>query len=224
VSVDNDEAQSNNSSFTPAISADGRFIAFSSFATNLVNGDLNGVEDVFVRDTLRGITNRVSTRAFGTEVTDASSVAAISADGRYIAFQSFASTLITGDTNHVDDVFVRANPEPATRMFTPDAFFPGTTTPMTVDGFDFFPGAVLQVDGEGVTFDNVTVVSPTEITTDVVVAPDAPATTHNVFIKVPATGPGPAYVAIGFCQGCITVRPPTCVVACVLPNRSIAHR
>jgi Tol biopolymer transport system component len=205
VSVDNNKNESNNASYYPSISADGRFVAFMSNATNLVNGDLNGVQDAFVRDTVRGFTNRVSAKAFGIEVTDGSTDVAISTDGRYIAFASFAANLVGGDNNHVGDVFVRANPEPATRRFTPDAFARGTTTSVAVDGVDFFDGAVLLVDGAGIALENVTVVSATEITADVVVASDAPLGPRNVFIEVPATGPGPAYVAVGFCQGCVTV-------------------
>jgi Tol biopolymer transport system component len=85
----------------PALSADGRFVAFVSSATNLVAGDTNGVDDVFVTDIRTGSVERVSGGngpAFGSP--------AISADGRYVAFRSEASTLVPGDTNGVADVFV----------------------------------------------------------------------------------------------------------------------
>jgi Tol biopolymer transport system component len=85
----------------PALSADGRFVAFVSSATNLVAGDTNGVDDVFVTDMRTGHVSRVSGGngpAFGSP--------AISADGRYVAFRSEASTLVEGDTNGVADVFL----------------------------------------------------------------------------------------------------------------------
>ncbi|NKE57314.1 hypothetical protein FXN61_10905 [Lentzea sp. PSKA42] len=85
----------------PALSADGRFVAFVSSASNLVAGDTNGVDDVFVADMRTGRVERVSGGngpAFGSP--------AISADGRYVAFRSEASTLVEGDTNGVTDVFL----------------------------------------------------------------------------------------------------------------------
>lgn len=85
----------------PALSADGRFVAFVSSASNLVPGDTNGVDDVFVTDMRTGRVERVSGGngpAYGSP--------AMSADGRYVAFRSEASTLVEGDTNGVADVFL----------------------------------------------------------------------------------------------------------------------
>ncbi|HEX7538613.1 MAG TPA: FG-GAP-like repeat-containing protein, partial [Dermatophilaceae bacterium] len=90
-----------------AISADGRYVAFDSSASNLVAGDTNGVQDVFVRDQVSGYTTRVSVDAGGAQANGVSSSPAISADGRYIAYQSLANNLVAGDTNGTDDVFVR---------------------------------------------------------------------------------------------------------------------
>ncbi len=98
--------QANSDSFGPAISADGRFVAFDSSASNLVVGDTNGTFDVFVRDRLAGVTRRVSVGAGGQANSDSLSPA-ISADGRFVAFESNASNLVAGDTNATDDVFVR---------------------------------------------------------------------------------------------------------------------
>ncbi|UCE72530.1 MAG: PD40 domain-containing protein, partial [Nitrospiraceae bacterium] len=100
-------SEANNSSFTPSISSDGRFIAFASDATNLVGpNDTNGVRDVFVRDTVNSTTSRVSLHNDGNQRTDPSSAPSISSDGRYVAFQS-DSPLTANDTNGVTDVFVR---------------------------------------------------------------------------------------------------------------------
>ena len=93
-------------SFTPELSADGRFLAFTSFAPNLVDFDINDGSDVFVRDLRAGTTRRVSEYTGGTEAEGDSLRPAISVDGRYVAFDSDAWNLVWGDTNDVFDVFV----------------------------------------------------------------------------------------------------------------------
>jgi len=107
VSVALNGAQANGGSSNPSISADGRYIAFHSGATNLVSGDTNGKYDVFVRDTQMNTTTRVSLATNGVQADGFSSSPTISADGRYVAFQSDATNLISGDTNGKYDVFVR---------------------------------------------------------------------------------------------------------------------
>ena len=97
----------NASSYGPAISDDGRYVAFSSEATNLVRGDTNFVDDVFVRDLLTNATTRVSVGNNGAQGNGNSTDPSISADGRYVAFVSDASNLVDGDTNCSSDVFVR---------------------------------------------------------------------------------------------------------------------
>jgi PKD repeat protein len=107
VSVTSGGAEANGESTLPAISADGRYVAFVSVATNLVSGDGNGVADVFVHDRQTGNTTRASVATGGGEVNGASTSPSISAGGRYVAFASVASDLVSGDTNGVADVFVR---------------------------------------------------------------------------------------------------------------------
>ncbi len=107
VSVATGGAQGSNASFEPSISADGRFVAFSSQASNLVAGDTNGLCDVFVHDRLSGTTERLSVAASGAEANGYSYGGSISGDGRFVAFTSTAANLVPGDTNGVDDVFVR---------------------------------------------------------------------------------------------------------------------
>jgi Tol biopolymer transport system component len=109
VSVSSAGAQGNSSSYTPSISADGRYVAFRSYATNLVSGNVNGYSDIFVRDRQTGTTTRVSVANAGYEGNNDSSSPSISADGRYVAFASLASNLVSGagDTNGVEDIFVR---------------------------------------------------------------------------------------------------------------------
>jgi Tol biopolymer transport system component len=87
-------------------SADGRFVAFQSDASNLVAGDTNGALDVFVRDRKRGKTVRVSVDSAGGEANGPSTMGAISPDGRFVAFGSHASNLVPSDTNFEYDIFV----------------------------------------------------------------------------------------------------------------------
>ena len=93
-------------SYAPAPSADGRYVAFVSSAADLVEGDSNGVTDVFVFDRETGQVERVSRGRGGTEANGASDQPAISGDGRYVAFVSRASNLVLNDTNGMADVFV----------------------------------------------------------------------------------------------------------------------
>jgi Tol biopolymer transport system component len=108
VNVNSDEWQLDGITSYQAMSADGRFIAFSSNATNAVPGDTNGRFDVFVRDQLLGETTRINLTPGGNQSQgDASPLGlAISADGRFIAFDSVASDLVSGDTNGYEDVFL----------------------------------------------------------------------------------------------------------------------
>lgn len=108
VSVDSSGAQANQYSYgwNSAISADGRLVAFVSAASNLVSGDTNGREDVFVRDRQTGTTSRVSVDSSGAEGDFGAGESVISADGRVVAFYSSATNLVAGDTNGCLDIFV----------------------------------------------------------------------------------------------------------------------
>lgn len=110
VSVRSDGGESNDASLAPSISGNGRYVAFMSFASNLVPRDTNLVMDVFVRDRRRQVTRRASLTAQGeqAELDGPSSAPSISDVGRSIAFQSIARNLVAGDTNNGDDVFVRS--------------------------------------------------------------------------------------------------------------------
>lgn len=99
--------QSNTFSFSPVISAGGTAVALLSTSTNLVAGDTNGQPDVFVRSLTSNRTSRVSVSSSGVQAEDQSHSPSISADGRYVAFETNASTLVPGDTNGMGDVFVR---------------------------------------------------------------------------------------------------------------------
>jgi len=114
VSVDSSGAQANSSSYRAMISADGHFVTFDSDAANLVPGDFNDEQDVFVHDCQTGMTIRVSVDSSGVEGNDSSLYSSISGDGRFVAFGSFATNLVPGDTNRKADVFVHDHQTGAT--------------------------------------------------------------------------------------------------------------
>jgi Tol biopolymer transport system component len=112
VSLGPGNAQGNGGSRLPTISADGRFVAFASTATNLVSFDSNNVSDVFVRNRQTNTTTRVSMAPTGAggpgsaEANGASNDAEISADGSHVVFTSAATNLVGNDTNDRRDTFV----------------------------------------------------------------------------------------------------------------------
>jgi Tol biopolymer transport system component len=97
----------NGESFFSSISGDGRYVAFASSATDLVEGDGSPVEDIFVRDLHDGTTTRVTVDTAGGDPNAGTRHARISADGRHVVFASPASDLVLGDGNGLEDVFVR---------------------------------------------------------------------------------------------------------------------
>jgi Tol biopolymer transport system component len=108
ISIAADGTSPNGGSGSPAISADGRFAAFSSIASNLVPNDTNGLSDVFVRDVAAGTTERVNLTVTGAQqTTDQSWGPWISADGRYIVFDSTAPLVPGDDSAASQDVYLR---------------------------------------------------------------------------------------------------------------------
>ena len=122
VSVNSAGVAGNSRSGDPAVSADGRYVAFSSLANNLASGDNNSRSDVFVRDRQLGVTERVSLASDGAEGNNDSGYCCesvgISGDGRYVAFESYATNLVSGDTSFVQDIFVRDRTAGATVRVT----------------------------------------------------------------------------------------------------------
>jgi Tol biopolymer transport system component len=112
VSVASDGTQADRQNFSSAISADGRFVAFDSFATNLVADDVGNSSDVFIHDRLTGVTEIVSVDSNGSPgsgspfVPNGSQEMSVSADGRIVAFTSYHTNLVPNDTNGHLDVFV----------------------------------------------------------------------------------------------------------------------
>lgn len=106
ISVNSTGTAGNDDSSAPSISADGRYVAFTSSASNLVEGDLNAKQDIFIHDRQTGATTLVSVKSDGTKGNGDCESPSISADGRYVVFESSATNLVDGDTNSANDVFI----------------------------------------------------------------------------------------------------------------------
>ena len=106
VSVSSSGAEANGDSFAPALSSDGRYVAFSSAASNLVDGDTNDANDIFIRDRQANTTTRVSVGFDGSQANGGSDQPSLSGDGRLVAFTSTASNIVNGDANNLRDAFV----------------------------------------------------------------------------------------------------------------------
>ena len=102
------DTPSNGASVHPSVSSDGRYVSFASSAANLVAGDTNENQDVFVRDVTAGTTTRVNISTSGAE-TFAGDQDCISDDGAAVAFYSDAPNLVAADTNSTSDIFVAPN-------------------------------------------------------------------------------------------------------------------
>ncbi len=107
VSTSSSGAAGSGASTRPALSSDGRYVVFRSEATNLITGDTNGVDDIFMKDRQTGTTTRISTDSSGAEADGYSMLPFISDDGRYVTFASNATNLVAGDTNAQRDIFVK---------------------------------------------------------------------------------------------------------------------
>jgi Tol biopolymer transport system component len=123
VSVDSSGPEGDDDSglYGIGISADGRFVVFDSLADNLVAGDTNGTQDLFVRDRSSGTTERVSVATGGAEADSFSLYPSISADGRWVSFLSNATNLVPGDVNGFGDIFVHDRQSGATSLVSVDS-------------------------------------------------------------------------------------------------------
>jgi Tol biopolymer transport system component len=106
ISSDASGDPSNNASYFPSISADGRYVVFYSHASDLVAGDTNGNLDIFLYDTVSETTTLISNDVSGDPSDNGSYQPSISADGRYVVYSSLATDLVTGDTNGYRDIFL----------------------------------------------------------------------------------------------------------------------
>jgi Tol biopolymer transport system component len=148
ISVTASGQQANGESRFALISADGRYVAFDSAASNLVAGDANGVTDVFELDLATGVIERVNVSSAGAEANSEASAAGISNDGRYVTFLSYASNLVPGDNNGFADVFVHDRVTGATHLVD------RSTAGQQAQGGDTASGGAISADGRYVTFDS----------------------------------------------------------------------
>jgi len=124
-SLDDAGSEANDGSARPSLNGDGRFVAFSSESTDLVPGDTNGAVDIFIHDNLSGATTRLSVKANGVEADGDNIRPVLSADAHFVAFDSQADNLVSGDGNGFSDVFLRdatvapPPPPPAVRCHVP---------------------------------------------------------------------------------------------------------
>ncbi|WP_107058926.1 TolB family protein [Streptomyces sp. NRRL B-1347] len=127
-------AQGNAASTGPAISADGRYVAFVSASRNLVENDTNGTPDAFVRDLRTGKTERVSVQSNGKASHGVVREVSISPDGRHVVFTSTADDLVRGDPNDLDDVFLHDRRTGRTERISPTgATYDGLRGQLTYD-------------------------------------------------------------------------------------------
>jgi uncharacterized repeat protein (TIGR03803 family) len=136
--------QTNGNSFSPSLSADGRFVAFYSHASNLVAGDTNARPDVFVHDRISGETTLVSRSDAGVLGNQSSGAPRLTPEGRFVAFESFASTLVAGDANNASDIFVHDRSTGVTTRVSV------ASTGAEANGFSFNPSP--SADGRFVAF------------------------------------------------------------------------
>lgn len=180
----------------PVISADGRFVAFESYATNLVPNDGNNDRDVFVRDLVAGTTRLVSINSAGTgSGNDESYYPSISADGRFVAFLSRADNLVTIEDNgyRTPDVFVRDLVAGTTTLVSINTSGTSSTGgAASIDVTPIFP-VVISADGRFVAFENGSpdlVTNDTNFTDDIFVRDLAAGTTTLVSVDPAGTGSG----------------------------------
>jgi Tol biopolymer transport system component len=181
MSLDANGAEVDFGGVDPSLSADGRYVAFASDSSHLVAGDTNGVADVFVKEAATGAIVRVSVASDGSEADYPSTTPSLSDDGRFVAFASFATNLVSGDQNQLQDVFLHDRDPDGNGVFDEGN---GTTIRVSLsdqaslegDGESFWP----QVSGDG---------SRVVFSSD---ADNLVSGDHNfrrdVFVREPATG------------------------------------
>ena len=195
VSVNKDGTDSGNDlSGGPVISADGRFVVFTSDANNLVATDTNSAQDVFVRDRQSGSTTLVSVNKDGTDSgNNFSGYPVISADGRFVAFGSYADNLGTADTDGALDVFVRDLRSGSTSLVS-------VNNEGTDSGNGWSYNALISADGRFVAFDsgadNLVAVEDCNSTNDVFVRDLQSGTTTLVSVNKDGTCSGNDYSSV----------------------------
>lgn len=176
VSVDSSGNYPNNTVQGIASSGDGRYIVFESNATNLVPNDTNNARDIFLRDTVNNTTTRVSIASDGAQANSDSFGEDVSYDGRYVVYSSYASNLVSNDTNGKYDIFMYDTQNHTTTRVTQ------TSGGTQANAASSYP--VVSADGRFVAFDSEAFNLDSSITTD----PNQQPAGQQVFVKDMATG------------------------------------
>jgi Tol biopolymer transport system component len=190
----------------PAISADGRWIAYMSLG-NATGTDTNGLHhDIFLKDMVSGTTTLGSTDMQLNQLQTDSDFPTLSADGRYVAWVS-AGAFDGSDTNGVTDVYVRAVSVPKITGVTPNTLKRGATTTIKVSGQAFTNPvtAMIGFGNVGVTVNSATWVSDTQVTVSVTASATATLGAQGVEIINQGTGYGMFGGALADCGGCLTI-------------------
>lgn len=191
ISIAGDGTHGNSHSYSPTISADGRYIAFWSHASNLVAGDMNESADIFVHDRQTGLTKIASLAFDGAQANDTSWTPVLSADGRYIAFWSSASNLVTDDTNDENDIFVYDRgpvvESPTISSFNPTSGAVGSV--VSINGTNLNGAETVTINNVSATINSasdelITITVPPDASTGkiAVTTPGGTAVSQNAFV------------------------------------------
>jgi len=198
ISISPTGAVPNGASFDASISGSCRYMVFTSSASNLVTGDTNGVPDIFFRDLITGALSRVSVSSSGVQGNQASGSASISDCGRYVAFSSLATNLVTSDTNGTVDVFAHDRTTGQTYVISRGTS--GTPGNNTSDG------PLISRNGDYITFWSIATnllsgdanfVSDVFVARRAAFAPATPVTPTPTNTPIPTATPDPALNPLG---------------------------
>ena len=194
LSVAPDGSEGNGNSFAVDVSKKGRYVTLGSAATNLVEGDTNGLFEIFLLDRATGVMERIALGPGGVEANGESNDGFLSDDARYVGFSSAASNLVEDDTNGVSDVFVRDRWTAVTQRISV------SSTGLEADGASF--GASMSKNGRFVVFSSEATNLAEDDTNgalDVFLRDRLTGTTRRISVEVPsaigADNPGDSLVA-----------------------------
>ncbi len=211
ISVGTTGEDSDDYSFVTGLSDNGRFVLFQSGASNLSTLVGTALSNSYLRDrtagstALAGTTSRMGEPSNLDPAVAGSTPGAISGDGRYIVFTSFASDVTPSDTNGtVADLYQRSNPVPFLLFATPTTIARGTSGTISMHGSSLHPGSLVLM-GEGVEVTGLTFVSDAQVDVAVTVAANAELGARMPFIVDNGSGAGPLTGGLAFLPNAFSV-------------------
>jgi len=202
--VNSSGEQGNGSDEEPALSSDGRYVAFESYSTNLVSEDTKGYKHIFIHDRHSGRTHLASKSATGEIVDGGGTQPTLSGDGRYVGFSTY-SLALSGGPQGFEQVMVASANDVQIDTISPEQIAIGATTEITITGSGFLPGTTPLPGNDGLTFSNIAVTSTFEMTMEVTVDPVTTAGARSVSLALWGTGAGPYTGALTVCPDCLTL-------------------